>query len=65
VVMPCQRNKLSGGGHSILHRVSDVSRYASADMVLEGLETELREGRKGLWADPQPVHSWEWRKRSR
>jgi endonuclease YncB( thermonuclease family) len=30
--------------------------------VLEGLEVEAREGRKGLWADPQPVPLWEWRK---
>ena len=29
--------------------------------VLEGLETEVREAKKGLWADPQPVPPWEWR----
>jgi micrococcal nuclease len=33
--------------------------------VLEGLETEAREARKGLWVDPQPVPPWEWRKRNR
>ena len=27
------------------------------------LETEAREARKGLWADPQPVPPWAWRKR--
>jgi endonuclease YncB( thermonuclease family) len=32
--------------------------------VLEGLEKEAREGRKGLWADPQPVPPWEWRRLS-
>jgi micrococcal nuclease len=37
-------------------------KYALGDTVLEGLETEAREGRKGLWADPQPV-PWEWQKR--
>ena len=37
-------------------------RYAPGDTVLEGLETEAREARKGLWADPQPVPPWEWRK---
>jgi len=31
--------------------------------VLEGLETEAREGQKGLWADSQPVPPWEWRKK--
>jgi hypothetical protein len=31
--------------------------------VLEGLEHEAREGGKGLWADPQQVPPWEWRRR--
>ena len=38
-------------------------KYAPGDMVLEGLEKEARAPRKGLWADPQPVPPWEWRKR--
>jgi len=29
------------------------------------LEKEAREGKKGLWADPQPVPPWEWRKKNR
>jgi micrococcal nuclease len=40
-------------------------KYAPGDIVLEGLETAARAGRKGLWADPQPVPPWEWRKRPR
>jgi micrococcal nuclease len=40
-------------------------KYAPEDTVLEGLETKAREGRKGLWADPQSVPPWEWRTRSR
>jgi micrococcal nuclease len=36
---------------------------AAGDTVLEGLETEAREARKGVWADPQSVPPWEWRKR--
>src|SRR5262245_12420471 len=40
-------------------------KYAPVDKVLEELERKAREARKGLWADPQPVPPWEWRKRSR
>ena len=38
-------------------------KYAQGHTVLEGLETDAREGRKGLWVDPQPVPPWKWRKR--
>jgi micrococcal nuclease len=40
-------------------------KYAQGDTVLEGLEKGARGSRKGLWADPQPVLPWEWRKRGR
>ena len=40
-------------------------KYAPGDTILERLENEAREERKGLWVDPQPVPPWEWRKRSR
>jgi endonuclease YncB( thermonuclease family) len=38
-------------------------KYAPGNTTLEGLENEAREAREGLWADPQPVPPWEWRKR--
>jgi endonuclease YncB( thermonuclease family) len=38
-------------------------KYAPEDTVLEGLETEARETRKGLWADPKPVPPWARQKR--
>lgn len=36
-------------------------KYAPRDVVLEGLETEAREERKGLWAVRQPVPPREYR----
>jgi len=43
-------------GHSIhLYWCWWYRKYAPENGVLEGLETEAREGRKGLWADPEPV----------
>ena len=35
--------------------------YAPVDPVLEGLEKEAREAKRGLWVDPNPVPPWEWR----
>ena len=40
-------------------------KYAPGVTVLETLETEAREAKRGLWADLQPVPPWEWRKRGR
>ncbi len=37
-------------------------KYAPRNAVLQELEKEAREAGRGLWADPQPVPPWEWRK---
>ena len=38
-------------------------RYAPDDETLKALEEEARAARLGLWADPDPVAPWEWRRR--
>jgi endonuclease YncB( thermonuclease family) len=40
-----------------------VSEVSEGDTVLNGLEKEARKAREGLWADPQPMPLWEWRKK--
>ena len=40
-------------------------KYAPGDTVLEGLEHEAREARKGLWVDPAPIPPWIYRKARR
>ena len=37
-------------------------KYAPGDTVREWLEKKSRESKNGLWADPQPVPPWEWRR---
>jgi endonuclease YncB( thermonuclease family) len=40
-------------------------KYAPADSVLEGLEREAREAKKGLWADPTTIRPWVYRQARR
>ena len=37
-------------------------RYAPKDSPLYRIEAEARAARRGLWADPEPVPPWEWRR---
>jgi endonuclease YncB( thermonuclease family) len=39
-------------------------KYSKA-VRLEELERQAREAKRGLWAEPNPVPPWEWRKRPR
>jgi len=40
-------------------------KYAPGDTVLEGLEKDAREAKKGLWVDPAPIPPWVYRKARR
>jgi endonuclease YncB( thermonuclease family) len=33
--------------------------------MLESLEKNAREAKKGLWVDPAPIPPWEWRRLDR
>ncbi|SLM48465.1 Uncharacterized endonuclease (fragment) [Nitrospira japonica] len=37
-------------------------KYAPTDVTLEQLEQSARAANLGLWADPQPIPPWEYRK---
>ena len=39
--------------------------YAPHDRVLEQLEAEARQARRGLWADPQALPPWDYRRLKR
>ncbi len=62
-------NVLLADGTNVNHKlVKDgwcwwYRKYAPDDAVLEALETEAREAKRGLWIDPRPIPPWEWRKR--
>ncbi len=40
-------------------------KYAPGDAVLQRLEAEAREVKRGLWADSSPIPPWEWRNAKR
>ena len=41
------------------------SDYAKKDLELAALEREAKAARRGLWADPNPVPPWVWRRARR
>ncbi len=43
------------------HLAPVAPEICASDTVLEGVEKEARETRKGLWTDPQTVPPWGWR----
>jgi micrococcal nuclease len=36
-------------------------KHAPGDTILEGLEKEARDTKKGLWVDPAPIPPWVYR----
>lgn len=38
-------------------------KYAFSDRIMEHLEFEAKAQHRGLWANPDPVPPWDWRKR--
>jgi len=61
---------LSDGTNVNHHLVKDgwcwwYRKYAPGDTVLDGLEKQAREAKKGLWADPAPMPPWVYRKARR
>lgn len=47
------------------HEVMALAIFGHVVAVLEALEKEAREAKKGFWVDPQPIPPWEWWKRYR
>ena len=44
-------------GHAWWYR-----KYAQYDRQLQGAEAEARDAKRGLWAEPDPIPPWEWRR---
>jgi hypothetical protein len=55
---------IDGPEGELSRRIAPLGRssHVPGEMVLEELEQEALEAKKSLWADPQAVLPWEWRK---
>jgi endonuclease YncB( thermonuclease family) len=40
-------------------------KYAPDDQYLKELEKEAKADKRGIWADPNPIPPWKWRKKRR
>jgi endonuclease YncB( thermonuclease family) len=49
----------------VRHGMAWVYTRYNRDPALPQLEAEARAARRGLWADPQPVPPWDWRRQQR
>ena len=56
------------GGNVLNHEIVRAGygwwyrKYAPDDQTLKALEAEARAAGRGLWADPNPIAPWDWRK---
>ncbi len=61
-------NVMLPGGENLNHQLVKAGacwwyrKYAKENETLKRLEAEAREAKRGLWANPNPVPPWEWRK---
>jgi endonuclease YncB( thermonuclease family) len=64
-------NVILPGGKNLHHELVSAGacwwypRYFPKGETLKRLEAEARKAKRGLWANPNPVPPWEWRKQRR
>ena len=65
LIAQVQEGEVDVNAEQIRRGMAWVYRKYSRNPRLYALEDEARLARQGLWADPEPVEPWVWRKRGR